>query len=187
METFRPVLTKTDFVHRFQLGEFGNASPTWDNPTEFLKEANRDNLFHIRSRIAGGPTWYNIQGHHVDIEWYHICYAAKKANPSQLYISAMAPLHLLNGEIMRTHEGLYLYYSTVQKPMRDSLREGGREAKGVAVQFILKHFMNERSYDWTMLLLDRYKDHVIEFTVVNKCWGTVPGYNTLFWEVRGGY
>lgn len=184
---FPPVKTKTDMVRRYSLGEFGNASPTWDTFDQWYVEVFGSEkwiarLYHIRNRVAGGPTWYNLGPWGLADKWKAI--TEEGVDPSTLYISAMAPLHLLNGELIRTHEGLYLFYSTVQKPMRDSLREGGREAKGVSVQFILKHYMNERSYDWTMLLLDRYPDHVIEFTVVDRCWGTVPGYNTLFWEVR---
>lgn len=180
---FPPVKTKIDMVKRYSRGEFGNASPTWKNIEEF-EQSNYRGLCHIRNRVASSKTWYNIESFQVRGYWHMIVDDWKQAEASQLYISAMAPKHLLNGELMRTHEGLHLFYSLVQKPMRDSLKEGGREAKGVAVQFILKHFMNQRSYDWTMMLLDRYPDHVIEFTVIDRCWGTVPGYNTLFWEVR---
>lgn len=181
---YPPVRTKRDMVQRYQQGEFGNASPTWDNYEDwYWDQTSVDGMFHIRNRVTGGPTWYNIPSTQMEAIWKDIIYACR-IDPSTLYISAMAPKHLLNGELMRTHEGLYLFYSTVQKPMRDSLKEGGREAKGLTAKFILQHYMNQRSYAWTMMLLDRYKDHVIEFTVVDRCWGTEIGHNALFWEVR---
>lgn len=190
---YPPVKTKTDMVQRYARGEFGNCSPTWNSPSElFTDKPNRrgeDNLtlYHIRNRIVGGQTWYNVPRIYLLDKWQEHRLSWPPQPDANFYISEMAPKHLLNGELMRTHEGLVLFYSTVQKPMRDSLREGGREAKGLTAKFILQHYMNQRSYDWTMLLLDRYPDHVIEFTVVDRCWGTVPGFNTLFWEVRKNY
>ena len=186
-DLYPPVKTKRDMVRRYQAGEFGNHSPSWDSYLDWAKEhlgTDKFELFHIRNRIAGGPTWYNVAKYLMADTWA----AALRKSPSNLlYISSMAPTHLLNGELMRTHEGLVLFYSAVQKPMRDSLKEGGREAKGLTAKLILQYYMNQRSYDWTMLLLDRYPDHVIEFTVVDRCWGTVPGFNALWWEIRRDY
>lgn len=184
MESLLPVKTKRDMVKRYQLGEFGNHSPSWNTYEEFREVAGWNfpgQLFHLRNRVTGGQTHYSLNAMDCEHLW------SKQPDRSQWYCSAMAPKHLLNGELMRTHEGLVLFYSTVQKPMRDSLREGGREAKGLTAKLILQYYMNQRSYDWTMLLLDRYPDHVIEFTVVDRCWGTVPGFNTLYWECRRDY
>lgn len=179
-----PVLSKTSFVGRYKAGEFGNASPTWDSFFDWHNEhlgGNKLEQFHIRNRIAGAQTWYNVSKAQMAEAWNE---ATELYEPNQLYISAMAPLHLLNGELIRDHTGLRLFYSTVRKPMRDSLKEGGREATGLAAKLIIEQFMNVDSYEWAMALLDRYPDHVVEFTVVDRCWGTVPGFNTLFWEVR---
>lgn len=188
---FPPVKTKRDMVKRYQAGEFGNHSLSWNTLAEFTdyylkwdsaEEAEASpEKFHLRNRVTAGETHYNLSAAQAFALW------TLSGDQSQWYCSAMAPTHLLNGELMRTHEGLVLFYSTVQKPMRDSLREGSREAKGLTAKLILQHYMNQRSYDWTMLLLDRYPDHVIEFTVVDQCWGTVPGYNTLYWECRRDY
>src|SRR4029079_14257562 len=54
-----PVLTKGDFVQRYKQGEFGNASPTWNTFDEYLA-ANYSGQLHIRNRVAGGPSWYNV-------------------------------------------------------------------------------------------------------------------------------
>lgn len=184
---FRPVLTKRDFVQRYKAGEFGNASPTWNSFEDFMEhskiyqtywEATQSPKYHLRGRVAGSETHYNLSAWEVAYKWF------RKSDRELWYCSAMAPLHLLNGELMRRHDGLYMFYSTVRKPMRDSLKEGGREAHGLTVKLILEQFMNVASYEWAMALLDRYPDHVVEFTVVDRCWGTVPGFNTLFWEVR---
>jgi len=183
-----PVLTKTDFVQRYNAGEFGNRSPTWNSLQEFevglAKWANNDSLYHLRNRVAGGPTKYNVSEDHYcsALQWM----LDNGVKPQDIYVSEMCPTHLtqIQGEVMRTHEGLYLYYSQIKKPMRDSLREGGREAKGLRAKMLLEYYMDTNSYEWLNTLLDQYSEHVVEFTTLSKCWGTNSGYNTLFWEVR---
>lgn len=184
-----PVLTKTDFVRRYNAGEFGNRSPSWSTIEEFESchstPESLTGLYHLRNRVAGGPTRYNVSAKTFkdDFLWMTVEQGVRLRD---IYVSEMCPTHLtqIQGEVMRTPEGLYLYYSQIKKPMRDSLKEGGREAKGLRAKMLLEHFMDTNSYEWLNTLLDQYPDHVVEFTTLSKCWGTNPGYNTLFWEVR---
>jgi hypothetical protein len=101
----------------------------------------------------------------------------------------MAPTEqtLIQGEVQRGVGGLDLTYTTVTKPMRDALREKTEHIHGIQATRLLQYFMNEYSWDWLLTLLDRYPDHVIEFSVYGCEWGTVPGHNTVFWEIRKGY
>lgn len=186
-KTWKPVLTKIDFSLRYRKGEFGNAAPTWDTLHEFL-DSGYQGLIHLRNRIAGGKTWYNVDSNDVDAAWFEAISSGLK--PNQLYISAMAPTEktLIQGEILSSVEGGFsLYYSTVKKPMRDALREQSATVKGSLVPRILEHYLDSRSLDWMYVLLERYPDHVVEFSVYSTKWGVLPGFNTVFWEVRGGY
>jgi hypothetical protein len=181
-----PVRTKTDFVRRYEALEFGNCSPTWNTWEEWCEGTigvDPLTLYHIRNRVAGGMTWYNVP-HYKMFEEYDA--ALTQYDPGQLYFSAMCPTPLttIQGELMDEEGGLYLYYSDVKKPMRQSLVEGGREARRGTVNTLLRTFMNPRSYDWVQWLLAAYPGHVIEFTCLSRCWGRLPGYNTLFWEIR---
>ncbi len=189
LEHFNPVLTKKDFVKRYALGEFGNCAPTWND----FESWARDNLntsevtpFHIRNRITGGKTWYDVQKSEMVGRWLTACSVVGKEN---LYISAMCPTEktVLQGEVMQGVNGLYLYYSQIAKPMRAALSEEAHEATGLKAKFLLEQYLDWNSLDWLYGLLDRYPEHVIEFTTLSVKWGTVPGYNTLFWEVRKGY
>lgn len=180
-----PVLTKTDFVRRYSLGEFGNRSPTWDSwegwAKHFQINADRDaGLYHLRNRQTGGSTFYNLSIHTVNTNWM------RQEYKDQWYVSEMCPTYLtqIQGEVMRTARGLYLYYSHVKKPMRDSLSEGGVDVTGLGARMMLEHFMDTNSWEWLNHLLDSYPDHVIEFTTLSKRWGTNQGFNSLFWEVR---
>ncbi len=195
-----PVLTKKDFVRRYAAGEFGNASPTWNGyldwyydccyeGTHYVKKS-REGLYHIRNRVAGAETWYSIPAgaplgdSNLWQCWYEV--ATKKYAPSQLYISLMAPTEktLIQGEVMRGEWGLDLTYTTVAKPMRDALAERTQTARGIIASSILSRFLCPNSLTWLEHLLDEYPDHVVEFSTFSCNWGTVPGYNTVYWECR---
>ena len=184
-----PVLTKKDFVQRYEQGEFGNCSPTWHTFQEWCADHLGDaklELFHIRNRIAGAKTWYNVAKYEMADKWVAAC---REFPEKSLYISAMCPTEktLIQGEVMRRVDGgagLDLYYSTIAKPMREALALGGKRAVGSAATMLLQHYLDCNSYDWLMGLLERYEDHVVEFTTLSTQWGTVPGFNSLFWEVR---
>lgn len=175
----KPVLTKRDMVVRYQTGEFGNRAPTWDTPEELAKSGYHD-LVHLRNRVAGGETFYNLQPFMALDSW------KLKANPRNWYCSAMAPheYNLVQGEVQRGPGGLLLYYSTARfVPMREALRTA-RQVVGLSVKLILDAYLNDLSRQWLDYLLETYEDHVIEFSAFSVCWGTVPGHNTVIWEVR---
>lgn len=183
----RPVLTKLDFVKRYAANEFGNRSPTWDTLFDWCEGTMAEDnlaLYHIRNRVAGAMTWYDVPKWAMAETWE---VATKQFDPELLYISAMAPTHLtvLQGEVFVNGLGqLSLYYSKVKKPMRDSLVEGGKQVSGLLATKLIDAVMNYRSHSWLNYLLQSYPGHVVEFSSYSRCWGTVPGMNTVFWEVR---
>lgn len=179
-----PVLSKKDFVERYIQGEFGNHSPTWRSAVEFKQESDSLGLYHIRNRVAGGKTWYNLTKNYCLIVWRRLLIHGYRLG--DLYISQMAPTSstLFQGEVARGIYGLDLIYSTQTLPMREALRIDSNYATGIRSLILLRHYLCQRSYDWLMYLLDTYEDHVVEFSVYAQDWGTVPGYNTVFWEVR---
>lgn len=180
-----PVLTKQDFVRRYIAGEFGNHSPTWNNIAEFLQETHKpDTLFHLRNRKVGATTWYDVLARHMPGVWESAL--RQGYTPADLYISEMAPTEktLIQGEVERGPNGLDLYFSNVPRPMREALAVSAERVQGVRAQEILKHYLNPASWDWLLDLLIIYEDHVVEFSTYSVEWGTLPGYNTVFWEVR---
>jgi hypothetical protein len=179
-----PVLTKKDFVRRYALGEFGNHSPTWDTFREWLgSNPLASSLYHIRNRIAGGKTWYNVPALRMGEVWRA---ASEEVGIANLYISAMAPTEktVFQGEVQRGLWGLDVYYSTVAKPMREALAESSSSVSGLNADLLLRRYLNQKSYDWLMYLLDEFPSHVVEFSTYSVNWGTVEGHNTIFWETR---
>jgi len=180
-----PVLTKHDFVCRFQRGEFGNRGPTWNTLEEFLA-ADYSGLMHIRNRIAGGPTWYDVPADKVARVFKDVT-EIDGVRPSNLYFAAMAPTEktLFQGEVMQSSENsLSLFYTHVRKPMRDALAQHSSSVSGIIATRLLREFLCPSSYAWLEVLLERYPDHVVEFSTYNCNWGTLPNHNSVFWEVR---
>jgi hypothetical protein len=140
-------------------------------------------LFHVRNRIAGGQTWYNIHGRNLVGVWNSACDLVGEKN---LYISAMAPTEqtLFQGEVQRSERYVDLQYATLAKPMRDALRERGKSVGGIIAVSLLRYYLCPQSYDWLQYLFDAYPDHIVEFSTYSVEWGTVPGHNTVFWEIR---
>lgn len=173
-----PVNTKTDFIDRFQKGEFGNRSPVWSTLNEFRISENYrklDNVFSLRSRHPSSETFYNLTRE--QIEYYYT---------EEYYISEMVPSSYMTiqGEVIYSQRGMRGYLSKVKKPMKPSLLEGGYEIFGISLITILKYHMDVNSYEWFQYLLKAYPDHVIEFSCFNRYFGDIPRRNTIFWEVR---
>lgn len=184
----RPVTSKIDFVRRYQAGEFGNRAPTWDHLSEWERDPMGIDqpdgcLFHIRNRIAGGPTWYNLTRDQLVIKWRKL---ENKGKAYNLYISSMAPHqhNAIQGEIRQSGNHYDLIYSLEKGiPMRNALQRP-RYATGTIVHPMLQHHFDPWSYEWMLCLLEDYPDHVLEFSCFNVNWGTIPGRNVVWWEVR---
>ena len=192
-----PVTSKRDFVRRYALGEFGNASPTWTNISDFrehlysLNESSPTRLtgelrFSLRSSVPSDKTQYDLPYWTCLDNWANLLISGAKG----WYASEMAPTPrtVIQGEVCRTVDGLCFFYSTGLYTMKEGLRKNGQQAVGVFAKSLLEYYLPVRDYEWLMYLLDEaYPDHVVEFTTYSCCWGTVPGFKTVYWEVRHGY
>lgn len=183
-EKRRLKVAKHRFVDSYQANEFGNRAPTWDTFEDFLR-SGYTGLIHIRNRVAGGDTWYDVPAIEVPQRLASIVEHGL-ASYNSVYFSGMAPTDktVLQGEVRRSENHLDLFYSTIRKPMRESLAKGGQHVSGIIAVLLLKEVMDPPSYDWFETLLDRYPDHVIEFSTYAVNWGTICGRNTVWWEVR---
>ncbi len=178
----KPVTNKKDFVRRFMSGEFGNRAPVWDEPPGIL---NYERFYHIRNRIAGGPTLYNVYPYELYESWVRM--GIINGGYDTLYVSEMAPHYLgtVQGEVRESVNHVDLTITTGKLPMREALATDYTTfLTGLRAIMLLRHFMNHKSYEWLQWLFEGYPDHVIEFTCFSECWGTEPGYNTIFWETR---
>jgi len=179
-----PVLSKRDFVRRYQKGEFGNAGPSWNSVEEFSLGQPKRGRYHLRCRKVSGPTHYDLDEEALQRTYRVLLSSGWKSE--DWYVSEMAPTEKtrLQGEVQQTPDGLYLYFSTLKETMRSALHMGGREARGVVAENLLKSYLPPEDYDWLQVLLDRYPGHVIEFSTYSVPYGTISGCKTVWWEVR---
>lgn len=186
---FPPVCTKSDASRRYLASEFGNRSPSWDRLEAFVLEAPAGPLYHLRNgHTASGATYYDLTKGQAAALW------SVQRDPAGWYVSMMCPTEhtLIQGEVQIPPAGsgrcgLDLYYSTLKMPMRAALRRDGRQVSGIRAVLLLKYYLRPNDHEWLLVLLERYEGHVIEFTTLDRCWGTVPGSSTIIWEVRWGY
>ena len=184
MSSIVPVLNKRDFVRRFNNMEFGNRMPSWNTFAEFSREATykAGSLFHVRNRVTGGPTWYNVKRADVEKTYRN---AIELTQADTFYFSQMAPTAktLLQGEVMRTEKGLYLYCSFLPKTMREALATAAFEFRGLAAKEVMLQNMDAGSWDWINTLLDVYEDHVVEFSSYSVKCGVLHR-KLIVWECR---
>lgn len=183
-EPCKRICSKRDFVTRYRRGEFGNGSPTWETVKEFidyydLDWPREDELFHLRNREPGAKTYYNVT-------YSEIRALSLEDELVGYYVSAMAPTDktLIQGEIKLSPRHVELRYTRVKKPMREALAENEETIFGLSAYAILRMYLDANSYEWLFHLLDFYPDHIVEFSTYSTNWGTLPSYNTVFWEVR---
>ena len=177
----RPVLNKQNFYERFYEGEFGNHGLMWRTIDEWW-HSGYEHPIAIRTFKPGGRCDYNIPRRKV----FQRALDFQEQGWTELNFSAMAPTErtLLQGEAILMLGGLHLFASTVKKPMRNALAEGGFHTVGAIAYRLLRESCDPDSYDWIMQLLETYDEHVIEFSCFECDWGIIDNKNTVIWEVR---
>jgi hypothetical protein len=176
------VRSKSNFIRRYARGEFGNMVPTWSTLKEY-EESKYPGPVHLRNRVAGGATWYNVPPDMVDVTYRTALNSG--LNHQDIYISAMAPEHLktFQGEVVRSPNGPRLYYNTQALPMREGFAIEQKWVNGATAMRLLEHYMDASSFNWLQQLFDLYPGHVVEFSCYSRAVGTLE-LNTIWWEVR---
>jgi len=170
------IANKAQFYRLFDAGLLGNRLPALA-----LAELDPEQTYSIRVKQAGGRTLYGIRGRDVP--------QAAAVCLGEVVITPTAPDDRLTiqGEIMRDHHQLRLFYATDPLPMKPALRKSGREVRGLAAESFLRTYCRPASYDMLMELLDAYDDAIVEFSAYRGGVGADPTHNVLIWEVRSDY
>lgn len=106
-------------------------------------------------------------------------------DPSRIVINESAPDDrlLLQGECVYEPGGIYLRGSFERTNMRKAM-ENAWVRTGLEAAELLRQLATPASYDMLRELMDEYQNHVIEFGIYDCLLGTMPGHNTVIWEVR---
>lgn len=177
------ITTKAEMYRRYFAGEFGNRPRTWKSLQE-IYDSGYTGLVSMRSLQASHP-----------FRLYHVPVAELAARLEQIrpdhrdagIVFSEAPddrHRAIQGELQRLPGGLALTYSFVRKPMREAFDDDRRHAQGLTAHLLLKQHVHPPDLDWLLELLDRWEDHVIEFSAFRVPVGVVPKSRCFFWEVR---
>lgn len=92
----------------------------------------------------------------------------------------------IQGEVTRTSNGLYFFYTYKHDILRYALRDDSNHCYGLEALERLRYHLHPESFDEIFQLLDRYDDPVIEFTAYSIPVG-VNNKHHVIWEVRNDY
>lgn len=168
----RKVSSKQEMYELLRAGKFGNTARSWATYQE-LADSGYRGLVGVRSLVPGGKFLAHVPfGEVVD---------APDCNYNEMQRDEFI---VLQGEVYRSFNGLYLFASTVKKPMREALRLGGRHYYRSAAHAALDVALWPTDRDWLFELMSEYPESVVEFSAYSTEVGVISGRNTLIWEVR---
>lgn len=176
------VKDKTQMYEMLRAGLFGNTLRTWDTEEAYLASGYRGRT-SLRCKQPG-VTFRHGLSHDEVLVAYHQCFEG--CNPSEFVFCESAPdwAVTIQGEVQRGWEGLTLTGSHDKSNNREAMRNKPFQLYGLVAQITLQEFMDPASYDDVMELLELYPDHVVEFSTFSVSLGSIPGRNTVIWEVR---
>lgn len=173
-------MTKVEMYALLRAGAFGNTSPSWTDVVDWAREARPrpGSLWGLRHRrISGFPgTKLNVKAEDV-VSHLHRAFGLRDYN-----ISPMTP-----GTVLWEGDITEHYASGNLSPKSGTWRKHMLAPKlweGSARNVLLRSLMNENSYDDLCLVLEAYPGHVVEVSILDCCFGTCPGRNSVVWETR---
>lgn len=187
-----PITTKARMMALFLAGRFGNVNPHWTDLHSWLgsdcgyrnPRCRRWGVRHMT--IPGFPgTKLNVPREDV-VSLVRGPFASRDYAISPM-IGQFGRRVLWEGDVCRDPHGPGLVACGNVNPADGSWREHmkhPREWTGSAASVLLRHVLNENSYDDLLELLDDYPDHVVELSALDGCYGSVPHRNAVVWEVR---
>lgn len=181
-----PVRNKKEMYPRLAAGEFGNTMPAWIDFEKWKSEGfPKYELWGLRhTRIAGFPGAKLMVSRHEVPRWLEANFKWRdwQLSPMTDNIGTVQ----WEGDVWR-HPCGKLSCSGNVLPAPGTWRKHmltPRLWEGSAAVALLDHVLNDNSRDDLDVLLETFPDHVVEFSALDVCFGTVPGRNAIVWEVR---
>jgi hypothetical protein len=180
------VLGKRQNFRLWQGGHYGNKLRAWRNIDDLL-DSGYPGPVTIRylGDIGGGWCLYDVPTSRVAVELLSMI--SQGAEPELVMFNEGIPNRsiVLQGELWTGADRLYwMRYSRVKLKMRDALAEKTEVSQGIKSLNLVKSAMSPSSWADFELLIERYPDHAIEFTVTSGTIGDTPGRNAVVWEIR---
>lgn len=178
------VSDKRTMYRMLDAGEFGNTIPRWYSVRAWKDSGYRSDLWAIRSMTPGNWACSGLNIPTDNVEWLY--YNWNKSGEG----SEISPMvdHMLTARF-HAHYGcsgliVWVVEGHREVPWRKAFETVSAHYEGVNARLVLRKYLNENSIDDLDIVLDKYQDHVVELTALDRCFGTVPHRNAVVWEVR---
>ena len=177
--------SKREFYLLYENNLLGNKALTWNSYDEIVESEWKDCVcVRYRKNSERSKVKYNIPIDRLE----HLISDLEKEGiykKDLLFNQSMPDEKLtIQGELMQTENGFYILYTKVKKPMNIALRESEKSVWGLKAKLILERYLDASSYADIKEILEIFPDSVIEFSSYEINVGTLPGRNTIIWEVR---
>lgn len=181
------ILSKKVNHRLYSEGFYGNKLRSWNTLEECLADNPNGNIIPRYNGNGGGTNFPKYGTPILPTQAWALREIWKSAGASvdRCFWNEEAPDAYLTiqGEIMRTEEHLALFWSSEKTTMRKAL-QNGKQDQGLKAKLMLEHYLSPNSLSDVYALLDRFPDHVIEFSTYSINLGHNKHRNTIIWEVR---
>ena len=185
------VTNKTQMYAMLAAGAFGNTIRQYFDLDVWQSDPDADRIatWGVRTLTPGGPCRLNCPNHEVPRTALEFIAAGHKVNISMMVdrlATVTAWLEVWDSPTGLVVEGVEHPDTANGWTWRNSMPDPNRRKKweGVAARMVLARHLNENDRDDLAALLDRYPDHVVELSGLDRCLGTVPGRRAVVWECR---
>lgn len=171
-------ISKSVFYRAWLAGKFGNRQRTWESLSQ-LASSDYHGLVSIRSKIPGGPCWYNIESD-------DLRQGSMASNNLVFFSESLPDEHLvIQGSVHRSERGLVLEYCLEKniKFRRAMMNDRMKRAERTQALLLLMNLLDPNSYDDINELLDTYPNAIVEFATFSVNVGTLKRPTVIF-EVR---
>ena len=185
------ITSKAQMYEMLSDGEFGNTIPQFFSVEDWLKspDSRKYEFWGVRSAKTSMHPACRMNVPYDEVAEYANTHFPDAPNISMMVDKIAQVTAYL--EIWESPTGLVV--EGVEYPdtaggwnWRNSMKDPTRRKAwhGTTASMILCKHLNPNSLSDLRCLLDRYDDHIVELSALDRCIGTIPHRNAIVWEVR---
>lgn len=179
------IVNKVQMYKHLSEGKFGNTIAQHFSVEEWKKSEDykKFDCWGIRSLTVGGKFFPYVPSSEVeqvikgnDLVGINISCMVDRVSRVRMW-----------ADVCLTSAGWYLY--CVRNPARGEswravMPSRGKTYVGLTAVSLLRSLLTPSSMSDLEALLEKWPDHVVELSALDRCLGTIPGRNAVVWEVR---
>jgi hypothetical protein len=180
------IFTKEKFRALDAAGKLGNHFQSWPNWVSLIHEGDGE-WITIRNLVPNSPLMVLESGPGL-WKWKADLndLLRRGAKSSDLYfqeIPAPDNRRVINFEVRRSPEYLWMLWATGQQPLRTDLEQNGHIASGLAALEILRFYLDHEDFEQLDAIWDRWPNAIVEATRWSQRVG-VDHKHLILWEAR---